>query len=129
MSCAETARSPELLPGAGGSETIGKTSRPAPRRKPVPTTGVRLLHLRPCRTWQDRQMTAARSLILTGLVALWAGGGDFAASPAALGQTRTPTSLDVGAETAATLKARYPASVDDLRRIQDQLQQVLQRAV
>jgi serine protease Do len=74
-------------------------------------------------------MTAARSLILTGLVALWAGGGDFAASPAALGQTQTPTSLDVGAETAATLKARYPASVDDLRRIQDQLQQVLQRAV
>jgi serine protease Do len=74
-------------------------------------------------------MTAAKYSFLTGLVVLWAGAGGFVAIPTAFGQERTPTSLEVGAETAATLKARYPTSVEDLRRIQDQLQHVLERAL
>jgi serine protease Do len=74
-------------------------------------------------------MTAVRFPFLTGLAVLWAGVLGFWAVPAVFSQERTPTSLELGVETAATLKARYPATVEDLRRIQDQLQHVLERAL
>jgi serine protease Do len=74
-------------------------------------------------------MTVARMSLLSGLIVLWAGAADIGAFSPAFGQERTPTSLELEAETAATLKARYPATVDDLRRIQDQLQHVLERAL
>jgi serine protease Do len=70
-------------------------------------------------------MSAVRFALLTGLGLLWAGTADRSA----FGQAGSPTSLEIGAETAGTLKARYPADIADLRRIQDQLQRVLRRAL
>jgi serine protease Do len=74
-------------------------------------------------------MSAVRFALLTGLVLLWAGAADRSAMPTAFGQAGSPTSLEIGAATAGTLKARYPADIADLRRIQDQLQRVLRRAL
>jgi serine protease Do len=74
-------------------------------------------------------MSVARISFLSGLIVVWAGTAAFSPIPTAFAQSRTPTSLELGAETAATLKARHPATVEDLRRIQNQLQQVLERAL
>ncbi len=52
--------------------------------------------------------------------------GQAAIPPA---DARTLTSIELGVETAATLAARSPTGVDDLRRIQNQLQRVLKKAL
>ena len=67
----------------------------------------------------------AVSLAATGRC-LGQAGNLESSTPAA---SRTPTSLVIGAETAATLAARSPVDVEDLRRIQEQLQRVLGRAL
>lgn len=67
-------------------------------------------------------MNVARRAGLIGFVAICLPG-----AASCLGQI--PVSLDPDDGTAAVLSARAPADVDDLRRIQDQLQRVLARAL